>query len=134
MTITLTNLPADVEQALLARATAEQRPVESVVLDAVVRELGVEQPSSGNGIRQADATEESTSGGFTESAPVDTSRTTYRTNEYGAILVRPATTDAAGNPLPKKRDLSDLAGKQHLDEDVLKALEDQRRIDWELWQ
>jgi len=133
MVITLTNLPPSIEQALLARATAEQRPVESVVLDVVARELGLTLPRAGNTIPQVDSTNESSTCGSSECKPRDTSKTTYTTNEYGAILVRPATTDAAGNPLPKKRDLSDIAGTWVEDPEFDAALEDQSRIDWELW-
>jgi hypothetical protein len=133
MVITLTNLPAEVEAALLARASAEQKTIESVVLDAVARELGV-TPRAENQAPQTDSLNEFSTSGCVNCEPVDTSKTTYTTNEYGAILVRFATTDAAGNPLPKKRDLSDLAGKWLTDPEFEAALEEQRRIDWELWQ
>jgi plasmid stability protein len=39
-----------------------------------------------------------------------------------------------GEPSGKRRDLSDLVGAGHLDAQVLEALEDQRRIDAELWE
>lgn len=134
MVITLSNLPAEVEQALLARATAEQKPVESVVLEFVSRELGVTLPSAGHTAPQVDSPGKSSSSGSMECLGHDTSKTTYTKNEYGAILVRPATTDPAGNPLPKRRDLSDIAGTWVEDPEFDAALEDQRRIDWELWQ
>jgi hypothetical protein len=55
-------------------------------------------------------------------------------NEHGAIMVRPVTTDADGNPLPKRRDLSFLSEGPSLEPEVIQALEDQRQIDPELWQ
>jgi hypothetical protein len=134
MVITLSNLPANVEQALLSRASAEQKPVESLVLEVVARELGVALPEACDSNRQVESNSDSTLGGSSEHAPLDTSVTTYTKNEYGAILVRPATTDAAGNPLPVKRDLSDIAGTWVEDPEFDAALEDQNRIDWELWQ
>jgi plasmid stability protein len=134
MNITLNNLPADVEQALFARAAAERRPVESVVLDAVVRELGVELPQSDDSNAEGESRKLSRVSGNSQCKPADTSVTTYTVNEYGAILVCPATTDAAGNPLPKRRDLSFLTQGPPLEPEVLQALEEQRQIDPDLWQ
>lgn len=133
MVITLSNLPAEIEEALQRKAEAEGTSVDRITVDILARGLGV-GPNPGNGNPSAGSVEESSPSASTNEEAVDTSKTTYTTNEYGAILVRPATTDAAGNPLPKKRDLSDLAGKNLIDEEVIQALEDQRRIDWELWQ
>ncbi len=134
MVIKLDNLPPTIAKALLARATAEKKSVESIVLDVVAREFGVPLPESGDTANPTGSVNESSTNGCSELKPVDTSKTTYTKNEYGAILVRPATTDAAGNPLPKRRDFSDLAGTWVEDPEFDAALEDQRRIDWELWQ
>jgi hypothetical protein len=133
MVITLSNLPPSIELALVARATAEQRPVESVVLDVVARELGVTLPRAADTAAQAGSPDNSSTSDRSECKQLDTSKTTYTTNEFGAILVRSATTDADGKPLPKRRDLSDLAGTWVEDPEFDAALEDQRRIDWELW-
>jgi hypothetical protein len=133
MVITLTDLPAEIEEALQRKAEAEGKSVDRVTIDILARGLGV-SPKASNGSPPADSVKESSTSGSTNRGTVDTSKTTYTTNEYGAILVRPATTDAAGNPLPKKRDLSDLAGTWVEDPEFDAAMEDQRRIDWELWQ
>jgi plasmid stability protein len=133
MVITLTNLPAEIEEALQRKAAEEGKSVDRVTVDILALGLGV-TPKASNGSTTVDSVNESSTSGSTHYDAIDTSKTTYTTNEYGAILVRPATTDAAGNPLPKKRDLSDLAGTWVEDPEFDAALEDQRRIDWELWQ
>jgi hypothetical protein len=133
MVVTLTNLPPSIEQALLARASAERRPVESVVLDVVARELGIPLPKAGDTTDLVDSINESSTNGSSELQQPDTSKTTYTQNEDGAILVRPATTDAAGNPLPKRRDLSDVVGQHLIDDEMRKVFEEQRQIDPELW-
>jgi hypothetical protein len=46
MSITLDNIPPSVEKALVARAAAEQKSVQSVALDALSRHLGVEPPTA----------------------------------------------------------------------------------------
>ncbi len=133
MVITLTNLPAEIEEALHRKAAEEGKTVDRVTLDVLARGLGVLSPRTGDNIPVVDAPLDSNTNGGSKSEPLDASKTTYTKNEFGAILVRPATTDAAGNPLPKKRDLSDLAGQHLIDDDMRKIFEEQRQIDPELW-
>lgn len=132
MTYLLTNVPATIERALRERAAAEHKTAEQTILDALARDLGVERHDDAADL-PATATERIAASSANRPCP-DTSSTTFTVNEYGAILVRPATTDAAGNPLPKRRDLSFLSEGPPLEPEVLAALEDQRRIDWDLWQ
>jgi len=80
MTLTIENLPDDVDRALRERAVAEQKPLDAVAIDAMARGLGVAPRSNG-----------------------------------------------------KKRDLSFLAAGPPLEPEVLRALQDQRQIDPELW-
>ncbi len=129
MDLTLHNLSPELQQALIVRAHSEQRPMEDVLVDAAARELGIASPLAARG---ASVKRTSDSGPNGETA--DSSKTTYTQNEFGAIIVRPATTDVAGNPLPKKRDLSFMTQGPPLEPEVLQALAEQRRIDPELWQ
>jgi hypothetical protein len=130
MDLTLYNLSPEFQQVLIVRAQSEQRPIEDVLLDAAARDLGVAEPrAAADGPTKTFTDSERMNG-----QSVDTSKTTYARNEYGAIVVRPATTDAAGNPLPKRRDLSFLTKGPPLEPEVLQALAEQRRIDPELWQ
>lgn len=133
MTYTLRDIPQEIETALRARAAAEHKSPEQAILDSLARDLGVNSASSGNTPAGRNAVQESVATGCAESNGPDTSKTTYTVNEYGAILVRPATTDAAGNPLPKRRDLSFLAGTWVDDEEFDAILAFQRQIDPELW-
>jgi hypothetical protein len=132
MDLTLHNLSPELQQALLVRAHSEQRPIEDVLVDAAARELGI--TSSRSVSVSDDLAKETSESSRSDSQRTDTSKTTYTRNEFGAIVVRPATTDAAGNPLPKKRDLSFLAEGPPLEPEVLQALAEQRRIDPDLWQ
>lgn len=51
-----------------------------------------------------------------------------------AILDALARDLGVSRPCQKKRDLSDIAGTWEEDPEFDAALEDQRRIDWEMWQ
>jgi len=80
MTLTIENLPTEIERALRERASTEHKSLDAAVIEALARGLGV-------------------------------------------------------GPAPeKKRDLSFLAQGPPLEPEVIRALEEQRRIDPELWQ
>lgn len=81
MTLTISDLPNELERALRERAAAENKSLDAAAIDALARGLGVNQ-------KQPD----------------------------------------------KRRDLSFLAQGPPLEPEVLLALEEQRRIDPELWQ
>lgn len=133
MELTLHNLSAELQQALIVRATTEKKSLEEALVDAAARDLGVRAPKVDESNPQPASPDEANTNGCLEYEVCDTSKTTYTTNEYGAILVRPATTDASGNPLPKQRDLSFVVGTWVEDPEFDAILADQRRIDPELW-
>ena len=133
MDLTLHDLSPEFQQALVLRAATENKSLEEALADAAARDLGVASTTKSPSAHQANS-RESSYAGCAECHELDTSKTTYTTNEYGAIIVRPATTDADGNPLPKRRDLSFLMDGPPLEPEVLEALEAQRQIDPELWQ
>jgi hypothetical protein len=105
MVITLTNLPAEIEEALQRKAAAEGKPLDRVTVDVLTRGLELDSPLLPDEIHASD-------------------------KELQAIAEHAKATLQPG----KKRDLSFLVGTWVEDPAFDAALEEQRQIDPELWQ
>jgi plasmid stability protein len=129
MVITLTNLPAEIEEALQRKAAAEGKSVDRVTLDIIARGLSLDSPEEGcqsDPAQQKFAERVATVKKTLNDAfriPNQKRDTTFHEEQSKATL-QPGT----------KRDLSFLAKDGPLEPEVLQALEDQRQIDPDLWQ
>jgi hypothetical protein len=95
MTLTIENLPVDVEHALRERATAEHKSLKEAVVDALARGLGV-------------------SSSLAQGGPLE---------------------PAVIRPLEEQRrvELADVVGTWESDPETEAILEEQNRIDPEMW-
>ena len=97
-------IPGDIEQALRARAAAEHKSVDAALIDALARGLGVEQPQ-----------------------PV-------KRRELSDVAGRGLTDDEMQKDFEaQRRDLAGVIGTWESDPDTEAILEEQNRIDPELW-
>jgi plasmid stability protein len=122
MVITLTNLPAEIEEALHRKAAAEGKSVDRVTLDVIARGLSVENP--GQKIR--DVSFPAKDGPLEPEVlqALEDQRQISRAEEERKATLQPGA----------KRDLSFLVGTWVEDPAFDAALEEQRQIDPELWQ
>jgi hypothetical protein len=118
MTITLSNLPDDVERALLERARAEQKSVDQAAVDAMARGLGVrtQEPGKHRELSDIAGTRRNDDPGFEAAI-----------REQGLIDWEEWCDGAT------RRDLTGIAGQHLITPEMKEVFAEQRRIDTELW-
>jgi hypothetical protein len=114
MSISLDNLPPAVEQALLARAAAERKSPEAVVVEVLSSGLKATTEHGGNGSMESDPRLE---GVEFELALREQRLIDWETWSDGV----------------KRRDLSGIAGRRLITPEMKAVFREQRRIDPELW-
>jgi hypothetical protein len=134
MVITLTNLPAEIEEALQRKAEAEGKSVDRVTVDILARGLGVRHNetkcSSDDSLKELEGRAKisekvisQTLVATGQNGPDDHAGAAFEEQRKRATM-KPGT----------RRDLTFITGTWVEDPEFDKILEEQRRIDPDLWQ
>jgi plasmid stability protein len=117
MHYTIRNIPDDLDRALRARAAAEQRSLEDIIVDLLVRSLGAELSSSA-------------------SERLDSERANnWKEDPEFKVALRDQNMidwDAWSDGI-QRRDFTEIAGKHLITPEMREVFAEQRRVDPELW-